>query len=248
MRRAWVFFVLLLWSSSALAAFTLPERPEHYINDYANVLTPTARNGLEEHFASFERQTKHQAVVAIFPTIEGAPIDDVANKLFEKWRLGSREKNDGVLLVLAMQEHDVRIEVGYGLEDRLPDALAGRIIRGDMVPFLKQGQVATAILAFERRLEEIFIQGKSPQVPNGQNGQIPIPIFPFLLLVFIIIFIRVISSGGYTHTIGPGGIYRRRRSNFWWGGGGWGGGGGFGGGFGGGGGGLSGGGGASGRW
>jgi uncharacterized protein len=239
-----------LWGFSLCAsAFTLPEKPTRYVNDYAAVLTPTALQGLENRFSEFERKTKHQAIVAVFPTIDGGSVEDVANKLFEKWGVGSKERNDGILLVLAMAEHDVRIEVGYGLEGSLPDALAGQIIRSDMFPFLRQGQTATAILAFEKRLEELFVEGKKISITPSRKQGLPLYVLIFIGIILVTIISKMANGTSYTHTLGSGGIYRRRRSSpFWWGGGGFGGGSGGFGGFGGGGGGLSGGGGASGRW
>lgn len=249
MRLLTVIFALL-WSVQAYAAFTLPEKPRFYVNDYAGALSDSARQGLEQRFSGFEQKTGHQAVVAIFPTIEDSPVDDVATKLFEKWRLGAREKNDGVLLVLAIKERAVRIEVGYGLEGQLPDALAGRIIQNDMVPHLRQNQVATAILSFETRLEQIFVDGATPpQAAKGKSTRLPFSAL-FIIILLIIFFFRMMGGGGYSHTIGGRGIFRPRRRTVFLGGfgGGWGGGGWGGGGFGGGGGGLSGGGGASGSW
>ncbi|MEW6055850.1 MAG: TPM domain-containing protein [Bdellovibrionota bacterium] len=234
---------------------SVPATPSARVNDYAQVLSVQAKTGLEAKFEHFEKTTGHQAVVAIFPNIGDAPIEDFAAKLFEKWKLGSKDKNDGILLVLGLQERALRIEVGYGLEGQLPDALAGQIIRHDMVPFLKQNQVATAILAFHGRLEEIFVAGTPPKY-GSQSKRRPIGFGSGIgLLIIILVFIIFLfphGGGRYDRTIGPGGIYRRRRGIGGLfppigGGGGWGGSGGFGG-WGGGGGGLSGGGGASGRW
>lgn len=240
--------MIALLALAFAAAFQLPERPTARVNDYAKVLKAEAVSGLERKFSDFETKSGHQAVVAIFADIGGDPIEEVAARLFEKWRLGSKEKNDGVLLMLAMKEHAVRIEVGYGLEGDLPDALAGRIIREDMTPFLRDGQVATAILVFERRLEQIFVEHslKAPKV-RSSSGRAGFLFWVVVILIVIFIIKEASSRGG--PTIGSDGVIRTRRrgTGIFWGGGGWSGGGG-GSGWGGGGGGLSGGGGASGRW
>lgn len=241
--------LLLVWAFFTSAyAFELPARPQAHVNDYAHVLTAEAARGLEQRFASFEERTHHQAVVAIFASIDENPIEDVATKLFEKWRLGAKKENDGVLLVLAIQEHDIRIEVGYGLEGQLPDALAGQIIQNDMIPSLRQGQTATAILSFEKRLEEIFIDGTTPvykTTPQRGNRSLL-----FWIIVLLIVILLLKGGSGPNRTINSGGVSRRKSSLpfIFWGGGGGGWGGGSGGGWGGGGGGLSGGGGASGKW
>jgi len=246
---AFLFFTPLTLFAQAEPRFTLPERPSARVNDYAGVLSSEARAGLEQRFKRFEDATGHQAAVAIFKSTGDWPIEDVATKLYDKWRLGSRERNDGVLLVLDIEDRAVRIETGYGLEDRLPDQLAGRIIQNDLVPFLRDGQYASAILVFENRLEEIFMEGREPravaQPRRGGNWSWLIWLIVFLFLVTMNNRRRrgrgrmigrsgVIWTGGW---IGGGGLGG-------WGGGGWGGGGGGWSG----GGGLSGGGGASGRW
>ena len=229
-----------------LAAFTLPEKPAMRVNDYAHVLTPQAQVGLEQKFASFERQTGHQAAVAIFENLGDQPVEDVATRLYEKWRLGSAKGNDGVLLVLGMKEHAVRIEVGYGLEGQLPDALAGRIIHEQMTPHLKEGNVATAVLVFEKDLERIFIQGEHLAPPRRGRYSLKNVVIVVLLWLFLTLFIGR-NRTRYARTLGGGTV----RHDTWWvgGGGGWSSGGGSSsGGWGGGGGGLSGGGGASGSW
>lgn len=237
-------------STLASAALVLPDKPKARINDYANVLPKDALLRLEAKFTQFENKTSNQAVVAIFQSLEGEHVDDVASKLFEKWALGDKEKNNGVLLLLSIQEHAIRIEVGYGLEGELTDSLSGQIIRKDMVPFLRDNQFATAILVFERRLEEIFVT-KTLKAPKKE----PLgPLRAFGLIFFFMFVVPAIfkalsqtkrgrnlsSSGSSWTSSGFGGF-----------GGGFGGGGfggGSSGGFGGGGGGSSGGGGASGSW
>lgn len=239
---ACLFLIVLGWLPAAAFAagnaekpFELPALPTAHVNDYSHTLTSTAFTGLEQRFSALEQKTGHQAAVAIFQTIGDNSIEDVATRLFEKWRLGAKMKDDGLLLVIAIQEHKLRIEVGYGLEGQIPDALAGRIIRQDIVPFLKQGQLATGILSFERRLEQLFgvVAAEKKQKPLSFS------ILAFLIMI-VIIGMRLLSQAGYDRTLGSGGI-SGRRGGFWgggfWGGGGWSGGGG-----------LSGGGGASGSW
>ncbi len=249
----WLLALIAFVPHGVQAQTALPDRPHHHVNDYAQALAGNALAGLEQKFAAFEAKTGHQAAVAIFADLGGAPVDDFANKLFTKWRLGRDKQNDGILLVLGLREHALRIEVGYGLEGQLPDALAGRIIREEMVPFLKQGQVATAVLVFEKRLEDIFVDGKNLAAapPRAQKN----PIRDILIALIVMIFLySIFFPKRNGRSIGAGGVYGR--SNWWWwlggGGGGWGGGsgGGWGGGgdWGGGGGGMSGGGGASGSW
>lgn len=238
-------FSFLLSASIASAAFVLPEKPTARVNDYAGVLSREAKASLEAKFADFEQRSSNQAVVAIFQTIEDENVEDLGNKLFEKWKLGSKEKNNGILLLVSMQERALRIEVGYGLEGQLTDALSSQIIRKDMVPFLKEGQVATAVLVFEKRLEELFIDKTLKPVKKQRASLFSgSSIFWVLFLVFFLpAILKNLTGLNRGRSIGS-------RGTRWIGGGfgGFGGFGGGGGGFGGGGGGMSGGGGASGRW
>lgn len=238
-------------SAIFLLGFTLPDRPTAHVNDYAHVLSDQDLSELERKFFEFEQSSGHQAAVAIFPKLDGDQVEEVAAKLFEKWKLGKTKVNDGVLLVLAVSEHKARIEVGYGLEDRLPDALAGRIIRDEMVPSLKNSNYYEAILTFEKRLDEIFVKGNSP-APNAESTHGASPRTTILFIILFIVLWISIYRNSRSRVIGSNGAYRS--GGWWWWGGGWGGGsgggwgGGSSGGWGGGGGGQSGGGGASGDW
>jgi len=247
-----IIFSTVLLPTLGIGALVLPERPTAHVNDYAGALNRDELLTLEQKFTAFEQRTGHQTAVAIFPSLEGEVLEDVATKLFEKWKLGTKKEDDGVLLVFGLQEHKLRIETGYGMEGKLPDALSGRIIQNDMTPLLRQNQIAGAIFAFAQRLEEIFIEGKAyaPRPQNQTLGSKAMVLF--ILIVLIMVMLRA-ATGHNRRTISS-------RGGFWGGfgggfgaggfGGGFGGfgGGGGGGGWGGGGGGGSGGGGASGSW
>lgn len=253
MLRAFTLAYTLAFFTPAAQAqesiFQLPAKPAARINDYAHVISPQALSRLEDRYAKFEAATGHQAFVAIFPDIGGQPVENVATKLLELWGVGDAKKHDGILLVLGIKEHAVRIEVGYGLEDRIPDARASRIIREELFPHLKNTQYATAVFVFVRRLEEIFSTRPQGELPRYDIPNFKISPFWIILLIAIIVLLR--SRSRYSRTIDANGVRTRHIS---WGGGGFSSGGGFGGfgggfgGFGGGGGGLSGGGGASGSW
>lgn len=222
-------------------AFQLPPKPAARVNDYAHVLSERALAGLEDRYAKFAATTGHQAFVAIFPDIGGQPVENVATALFKLWGVGDAKKHDGILLVLGLKERAVRIEVGYGLEDRIPDARASRIIREELFPHLKDARYAVAVFVFVRRLEDIFSarpQGALPRYQVTSSGKLP----PWAILLFVFaVLVPILRNLSRARTLGSGGVTTRSGfSGIWFGGGGRG--------FGGGGGGLSGGGGASGRW
>jgi uncharacterized protein len=113
--------------------------------DAAQVLGPSARAELGIKLHALEAQTSHQLVVATVPSLNGHSVEDYANRLFRAWGLGGKDKNDGVLLLVAPTERKVRIEMGYGLESALPDAVAKLIIEQSIVPQFRAGDFAGGI-------------------------------------------------------------------------------------------------------
>jgi len=131
---------LVLLATAAQAAD--PQYPDHtgYVNDYAGVLDQGVANKLEELCRTLEKKTSAELAVAIVRSV--APLDskEYAVKLFEKWKIGKQGKDNGILLLLAMDERRVEIEVGYGLEGVINDAKAGEILDRYVVPAFKQGE------------------------------------------------------------------------------------------------------------
>jgi len=198
--------------------------------------------------------------IAVFKSLDGESLEDVANRLFQQWRLGQKKLDNGVLLVVFVDDRKLRLEVGYGLEGVLPDAEASQIIRGAIAPRFREqryaaGLEAAAIAVFERIKpgstppEELKRWAESPQRRReSQSPSLYLHIFlPFVVLTVVGLTWEASHQRGYT-----AGRRGWTSSGGGWYGGGWGGGGGFGGGGGGGGfsggGGSSGGGGASGSW
>jgi uncharacterized protein len=180
--------------------------------------------------------------VATVPTLEGYDIRDFGNRLFRRWALGDKQRDDGVLLLIAPNERKVSIEVGYGMEPDLTDALSKIIIENAIAPRFKAGDYAGGVSAAIDDIVKALGGGGNEIVARARNQTAPAlaDILPLLLLFFIVFIIIANTSRGGRVIILPGpsgGGY----------GGGWSGGGWSGGGYGGGGG-SSGGGGASGSW
>ena len=217
-----------------------PAPPTRWVEDHAAMLSPAARDALDARLAGYQRATGHQVVVWIGRTTGGAPLADWAVRTFAAWQLGRKGVDDGVAIFVLADDRAIDIEVGYGLEDRIPDAIASRIIREVMAPRLQAGDRDGAVTAGADAVIAA-IQGQPwSGAPTGtashDGGPSPISwVFGGLVgLVLVILFI--------THP--------RLALMLLWSilSGGRGGGGGDGGGFGGGGGGRSGGGGARGGW
>lgn len=256
----------LVAGAPARAELTYPELTGRVV-DAAGILNPAARSALDAKLAGQEGKTTDQFVVATVPSLQGTSVEDYANRLFRHWKLGQTQKNNGVLLLVAPNEKRVRIEVGYGLEGIITDAVSSTIIQTAMLPAFRTGDFAggvakgvdAVIEVLNLDPEEAKARARQAEKPAMSEDDWVHLIFLLLMIAFwLYVFYRSTRGGG------PGAGYRRGRRgavilpggiSTWdfprgGGGGGWSGGGGFGGGGGGfsGGGGSSGGGGASGSW
>jgi len=126
--------------------------PQGYVSDFAGVMRPADRRVAESLLAELDRRTSTQVAVVTLPSLEGADADDFANRLFEKWGIGRRGKDNGLLLLAAIRDRRARIEVGYGLEPVINDAKAGRILDKKLIPHFKQGDYSTGLLETTRTL------------------------------------------------------------------------------------------------
>ena len=255
-RHAYILTLILLaftWVSAQADGDQLLDqlaqaRRPGFVFDYADVITPADENHITQVLNELEHLTTAEVKVVTLQSLEGGQIDDFANRLFERWGIGKKDKDNGVLLLAAIQDRKMRIEVGYGLEPVITDAAAGRIRDNYIIPSFKrddysQGMTAgsDAIAAKIAAAGGVTLSGGEPlrhtTVRSKGCGE------GLFQLIFIVIFVLVAIRHPWLALFmlsgGRGGGYR--------GGGGFGGGGGgfSGGGFGGG---LSGGGGASGGW
>ena len=241
MRSLLVKISLLLLLTLPLTAQDLPQpmKPVRLVNDFAQVLNRMELNKLETMLVSYNDSTSTQITVVTVQSLGGYEIADYANKLYEAWGIGQKSKNNGLLILLSMEERAVRMEVGYGLEDRLTDALSRRIIERDMVPNFRSGDYAGGLYAASKSVIQVL---------EGEK-QVPGSLIIILIVVILIIIVNSKNGGGQSFSGKGRAGYQPPFFFPMGGGGGFGGGfGGGGGGFGGFGGGMSGGGGASGRW
>ncbi len=258
-----LFFLLFFQTAGLPAVFGKALIPElnSPVMDTAGVFTSSDRQKVEQALLDLERKTSAQLAILTVPDMGGLSIEDFSMKAAEKWRLGQKGRDNGVLIVLALAEKKVRIEVGYGLEGSLTDAKSGYIIRNIMLPDFREGRFAQGLYSGAEAAARV-IAGNSDISPQElarykkktRRSSSGSGSFTFLVLMFFMIFMNLVrfaggrrgggllaglllgsmmSRGGRYHSGGFGGFS--------------GSGGGFGGGFSGGGGGF-GGGGASGGW
>ncbi|MCA8832302.1 TPM domain-containing protein [Hymenobacter pini] len=268
-RTFWLLLCLLLVQLTVQAQ-QIPPRPTppRLVNDLAGMLRPDEVEQLERKLVAYDDSTSSQIAIVTVPSLDGVDIVQYAQQLGETWGIGRKGRNNGILILVAQQEHKARIHTGYGLEGAIPDALGKRIISNTIVPAFKAERYYEGLdratdqliaLAKGEYKADASTQTRAPRQSNDSSGS---GIFFWVIIAVLILFILFRNRGG-----GGGGGYGRRNRGFgggmippiifgdfsggrgvFGGGGNWGGGGGGGGGFGGFGGGSFGGGGASGDW
>lgn len=145
MKKFAILLILLLvpWCSWALDVPPL----RGPVNDYAGLLSPAAAQHLAATLRDFERSDSTQVVVLTIPTLAGDNLEDFSIRVAEAWKIGQKGLDNGAILLIAKAERKVRIEVGRGLEGRLTDLIAGRIIRNEITPFFKRGDYDDGVIA-----------------------------------------------------------------------------------------------------
>ncbi len=225
--------------------------------DDAGLLNERDQQELDAALASFEKQTGDQLVVATLKSLQGLPIADYGYQLGRHWGIGQKGKDNGAILIVAPEEHEVRIEVGYGLEGELTDARSRMIIESDILPRFRDNDFAAGIKAGVAAIIETLGGSYNPALPparvRDQSPPWPFPLALVLPVILIILFNRFSGRGrrryrGYGGPLILPGGWGGRQDGFGGRQGGFGGGGGAGGGGFSGGGGSFGGGGASGSW
>jgi uncharacterized protein len=261
--RYFAFLIAILIATNVFAQNSNNLKPQGYVNDFANVLSASAKQKLTALCAEVDSKAGAQIAVVTVPSLNGQEIEDYSVALATKWGIGPKEKSRGVMILFAPTEHRYRFEVGYGLEGILPDGKVGGFGR-EAVPLLRQNNYDAAVLLMTQRVAAVIAADKgvtldalsgvappraeSTERSSGSGISVQEIFFGIFALFFLFRLIFGRSNygrrggGGSGWWIGPmiGGSMGGGRS--------WGGGGSGGGGFGGFGGGSFGGGGASGSW
>ena len=170
----------------------IPAPPQHWLTDAAGLLAPQVAAQLDARLQEYERSSGRQIVVYIGNNTGDIPIEDWAVKAFESWRVGRKGLDDGLALFIMAENHRVRIEVGYGLEGQVPDAIASRIINDDMVPRLQQGDNEGAVNAALDRLFAV-LSGDGDTVAGGDGQAQPRPVPKLTLFQKILIGIGILG-------------------------------------------------------
>lgn len=182
MKRWLIYFILLLqcfFAAYATAAPQIPPKPTAaagiYVQDYAQVLSAEDKRRLLSIGQELDDKTTAQLAVVTVKTLDGQPIEDYALSILREWGIGSKEKNNGALIVVAVQDRRSRIEVGYGLEGLLTDGLTGRIQDQAMIPYFRKGNYAAGIVNGYAVTASLIAKDAGVQLTAINSEQIAVP-------------------------------------------------------------------------
>lgn len=216
MKSAAICACLLLSAISGRAADWKSLQPQGYVSDFAGVIDPRSRASIESYAARVEKATGVQLSFVTITSLEGQAIEDVGNDIFRAFGVGRKKEDDGVMVLLAVNERRSRLEVGGGMGESVPDSMAGLLL-DDMRPALRAGDYGVAMLSAAERLGSTIAQAKGMEIPAPEfrrrveretRDSIPWPLI-FLGIFLLVMFLRRGGRGGGNRGGGGGG------SGFW---------------------------------
>lgn len=216
-----IFSMLMVWNANAEPAF--PPLTGRVV-DELSLLDPSAKAGLEQTLAAHEKATSNQVVVAIIRSLQGYDIAEYGYQLGRTWGIGQKGKNNGVILLVAPQDRRVRIEVGYGLEGQLTDAISSNIIQTRILPHFRQQDYPAGIVDGAQAVIEALggeYEVRDTQTTQGSMKQVPW----WVILILPLFFFGRVGRGFRGYYGGYHGGGHRRGGGFRGGGGSFGGGG-----------------------
>jgi uncharacterized protein len=234
--------LLIFFSITAYSQPDIPPQGGFWVHDQANVLSPQTKQRLESIVQAEYDSTSNQIGILIISSLEGGSLEEYSLRVAEAWKIGKRDKDNGVLLLIVIQDRLMRIETGYGLEGALTDAMASRIIRNEIAPHFRSGDYAAGVEAGLVGIIQAIsgeYENDDPEPRTRHSKKFPLSTIVIIIIILILASRGRRGGGGGRHWsggrgwIGPiGGI---GSSGSWGSGGGFsggsfGGGGGFGGG------------------
>ncbi len=192
-KRALLLFVCLLWAIPSLAALEFPKLSGRVV-DNAAMLGSAAEASLTDLLAGHERAATNQVVVVTLADLQGDAIESFGYQLARHWGVGQKGKDNGVLLIVAKKERKVRIEVGYGLEGQLTDAISANIIQAIIVPAFKRGQFESGIVEGAKAIVQALGGQYSPRKVRQSKKSGPIGLF--VLIIVLVSFASSFFGGG----------------------------------------------------
>jgi len=181
----------------------LPQRPVGMVNDFGNLLTNQEEAILEQKLRNYRDTTSNVVAVAVLENLAGIPREEAATYLFNTWRMWEAERYNGVLILISVQERELQIEVGYGLEGAIPDVMANRIVQDILIPALQSGQVYQGLDRATSALIQLASgEYDAVEITRSSNKGFPIDILIILGLIFYFIISKGRGDRGGGRTIG----------------------------------------------
>ncbi len=193
-----LLFIALIFCNTIFAQFTIPEKPSFQtsVYDYANVLSASEKTQLEEKLVRYSDSTTTQIVVITIESLKGEDVSQLATKWGQTWGIGGTKQDDnGVIILLAKAEKKIAINPGYGVEDRLTAGIGGTIIRNIIIPEFKAGSFYNGLDKGTDAIIDVFkgkFKGERKQASKGNN----FPILPFIVIIIIVLVLMFRNKGG----------------------------------------------------
>jgi uncharacterized protein len=187
----------------------VPPTPRTYLMDLAGAIPAGQAAAIDERLEGIEKRTGHQVIAVFFPSLEGEAMEEFTIRCAEAWKVGRKGIDDGIIFFAFVRDHKMRLEVGYGLEEKVPDAIARRLLDEAVKPEFARADYAAGVVALAGGLESVFRGDPLPQRSHRGRSN-PQPIGSFALVVAIIL-LRALLGGGRR--------YRGRGFGGWYGGG-----------------------------
>jgi uncharacterized protein len=191
-----LIFIFLHLTTISLFAQKVPEHGGQWVHDKANVLSSQTISELESYLKYHRDSTSNQIAILIVPSLEGGDIDEFANRVFNSWVLGQKQKDNGILLLISIQDRLARIEVGQGLEGALTDLESSRINRYELAPRFRTGDydggVKAAVAAIVQSIQGEYVNDDPSPTKRKKKGS---PMLTVMLILLLIIFLSRRKGG-----------------------------------------------------
>jgi uncharacterized protein len=208
--------------AAVAVALTVPPPPTQRVNDYASALSAADRGRLEQKLADRERTSSTQIVVGVFRSLEGENLEDYSIHVAQAWRVGQKGLDNGVIFLIFLDDHKMRIEVGYGLEAQLTDATAASIIRDVVAPRFREQRYAEGIEAgldaIDRAISGTYQRPAARRTPGSDAGVwIILGILGFVFLVITVVVVGTLRAAQRaTSVTGSRHGFRRTGTSYGW--------------------------------
>lgn len=187
---------LVLFVGLPVLALDVPPVPTRYVTDLTGTLNSAAVQRGETALAELERDHGHQVIAVFFPSLEGEALEDFTIRCAETWRVGRSGLDDGVIFFAFLAERRMRLEVGYGLEEKIPDAAARRLLDHTVRPYFASGDFGGGLVALAEALRQTFSGSPPATVESGRRTVLRLIVLAVILVVFVVLLLLAAAASG----------------------------------------------------